>query len=194
MNGVAFSPPAVGPSARFELLGAREHRGKIGIELRRRRPAEQGTQVAHPPAVILVGACRLRDVYKLADGKMNTEWTRIFEHGGSLMVRIVGIGDDKNECVREAAMLMREHQPVCNLRGYTLRNVRRSIICLTNGRVYEGQQEAARDLGISQSAISRHLKGEQQHVAGFVFDYEHPNERIDRMKTTRRPLKDGESE
>lgn len=142
-----------------------------------------------PPAVILVGACRLRDVYKLVDGKMNTEWTRIFEHGGSLMVRIVGIGDDKNECVREAAMLMREHQPVCNLRGYTLRNVRRSIICLTNGRVYEGQQEAARDLGISQSAISRHLKGEQQHVAGFVFDYEHPNERIDRMKTTRRPVR-----
>lgn len=129
-----------------------------------------------PPTLIMVGAAKLTEVFHLADGKSNSEWQEIFKNGGKLLLRIVGTSPDKAACFQHAQRLMREHHPRCNIYGHDLKNVRRGILCLTNGRRYDSQLEASKDLGIPQSAISRHLRGGPRHVKGFVFAYAKPEE------------------
>lgn len=128
-------------------------------------------QAGEPPVVILVGACKLVDVYRLVDGKINSAWAEIFQNGGSVLVRIVGTTLDKLEAFREASRLNRELTPRCNLAGYNLRGKARAIFCLNNQKRYSTQGEAATDLSIHPSAISRHLKGELTHAQGFKFEY-----------------------
>lgn len=131
-----------------------------------------------PPAVILVGACALTDVYHLIDGKTNSEWARIFSNGGKLLVRVVATTPDKGEAFRYAGELMRDLTPICNIKGYNLKGQRKAIICLNNGRRYDTQTNAALDLGIHASAISRHLRGQLRTAQGFVFSYA-PDDPID---------------
>lgn len=124
-----------------------------------------------PPTVIMVGATRLNDVFTLSDGKSNSQWQEIFKNGGKLLLRIVATSPDKHECFRHAHQLMREHNPICNMKGRSLKNARRPIVCINTDVRYETQALAAADLGLAQSAISRHLRGGQKHVSGFMFAY-----------------------
>lgn len=125
-----------------------------------------------PPEIILVGACKLIDVYRLTDGKTNSDWATLFANGGSVMVRIIAVGDDGQEMTRFAMKHARSlpTMPRCNLRGYNVRGASRPVTC-SNGKTYDSQKAASDELGISQSAISRHLRGELRHVGGFVFQY-----------------------
>lgn len=126
-----------------------------------------------PPTVILIGAAKLVDVFRLIDGKSNSEWATIFERGGSILLRIVGTTMDKAEAQRTALARMRDTNPTprCNLHGYNLRGNARAIICLNNQKRYDTQRAAADDLGIHSSSISRHLAGEITHAQGFRFAY-----------------------
>ncbi len=130
-----------------------------------------------PPTVIQIGACKLTEVYRLTDGKTNSEWNDIFRNGGSVLVRIIGTTLEKAEAFRHATDLIRamEPKPVCNLRGYNLRGQARAVRCLNNDRRYATQTEAANDLGISASGISRHLRGDLSHVSGFRFAFDGPS-------------------
>ncbi len=126
-----------------------------------------------PPEIIMVGSCKLTDVYRLIDGKTNSDWAGIFANGGSVMVRIIAVGDNKVDMRRFAATHARSlpKMPRCNQHGYNVRGITRRIIC-NNGIEYESQAKAAMELGISQSAISRHLRGELGSVNGFTFFYQ----------------------
>lgn len=127
-----------------------------------------------PPTVILIGACKLRDVYLMTDGKTNTEWASIFANGGSVLVRIVATTIDKPEAFRHAQDLIRSTTPtpVCNLKGYNIRGSARAVRCINNDTRYNTQAEAAAALGVSASAISRHLKGDLSHANGLRFVYD----------------------
>lgn len=129
-----------------------------------------------PPSVIMIGACRLREVYLLIDGKTNTEWAKIYANGGSVLVRIVGVTLDKMEAMRHAQTLVRSATPtpICNLQGYNIRGSARAVRCINNDTRYNTQREAAEALGVSASALSRHLRGELTHANGlrFVYDQE----------------------
>lgn len=135
-------------------------------------------QEGEPPTVILVGACRLVEVYRLVEGKTNSEWANIFRNGGHVLVTIVATTEDKREATLYASQLMRDMRPIprCNLSGYSIKGGRRSVICVTNGKRYHNQGEAAADLGVSASSISRHLRGELTHAGGLKFTYA-PDER-----------------
>lgn len=124
-----------------------------------------------PPTVILIGASKLVDLFRLVDGKVNSEWCKLFENGGKVLVRIIATTSEKQEAYRYASERVRSMspQPRCNLHGYSLRGTRRSVICLNNKRRYDTQRDAAFDLGIHASAISRHLNGELAHAQGFKF-------------------------
>lgn len=128
-----------------------------------------------PPTVILIGACRLTEVYRLMDGKTNTEWMRIFRGGGSIMVRIIATTMDRHLAFRHAQDLVRkaEPKPICNIRGYSIRGQARAVICLNNGQRYSTQAEAAAALGIHASALSRHMRGDLSHAGGLRFVYDH---------------------
>lgn len=131
------------------------------------------TALDRPPEVILVGACRLIDVHRLIEGKHNSEWSTIFAGGGHVMVRIVAVGTDKQEIARYAMQHARTFDPMprCNLRGFSMKGGKRPIKDLTTGEIYPSQSEAANALGMAQSALSRHLRGELKHVGGRVFQY-----------------------
>ena len=126
-----------------------------------------------PPQVIMIGTCRLTEVYKLVDGKRNTEWGKIFRNGGSVLVRIRATSDDKREAYRYAQDLLRDSnpRPLCNLKGYNARMMGRRIECVNNGQTYRSQSEAAQALGLHQSSISRHMNGELEHAGGYRFVY-----------------------
>lgn len=125
-----------------------------------------------PPEIIMVGMSKLADVYKLIDGKTNSDWAAIFANGGSVMVRIIATCTDKSEARRAAAVHYRTLNPAprCNIHGFNVRGISRKILC-NNGVEYDSQLAAAEELNLSQSAISRHLRGELASVGGFRFNY-----------------------
>lgn len=129
-----------------------------------------------PPTVIMVGACKLSEVYNMSAAKANSEWKRIFARGGKVMVRIVATGPDKHHCYVHATKLMKQYAPVCNLNGHNLKHTRKSIRCINNGRVYNTQAEAARDLGLDQGSVSKHMRGMAHTVQGFMFEYARPED------------------
>lgn len=130
-------------------------------------------EAAKPPVVVLVGACKLHDLTRLTDGRRNSEWLRLFANGGSVMIRIVATTDIPVEARALAATHMRTYDPMprCNLHGYSTKNSSTSIREETTGQVYSSQSAAGAALGISGSAISRHLRGDLKHVGGYVFRY-----------------------
>ncbi len=125
-----------------------------------------------PPQCIMVGVCRLVDVYKLADGRNNSQWSKIFANGGSLMIRILATGDNRPMILNHAVRASRLHNPppLCNTQGYNMAGAMRRIAC-SNGEVYDNQAHAASSLGTYQSAISRHLLGHSSHVKGHTLSY-----------------------
>jgi hypothetical protein len=126
-----------------------------------------------PPEVILVGAAKLTDVFRLIDGRCNSEWVAIFGNGGQVLVHIIALGINQAEARKYAAEHMRSLRPMprCNLTGYSLRHNIRAIYCVNNEKTYQSQTEAANDLAIHASSISRHLRGDVAHAQGFKFVY-----------------------
>ncbi len=57
-------------------------------------------------------------------------------------------------------------QKAKNLKAY-----KRPIICISTGVKYDSIQRAAKDLGLSSSAISRCAKGFQHTTKGYKFKY-----------------------
>jgi len=126
-----------------------------------------------PPETIMIGACRLTHVYLMQDGKTNSEWNNIFANGGHVLVRIVATAPTRADAFRAAADRIRAlpQPPRCNMLGYSLRTKRQAVVCINNGKTYETQQDAAMELGIHASAISRHLRGHSNGAGGYRFAY-----------------------
>lgn len=129
-----------------------------------------------PPAVILVGACKLVDVYRLTEGKTNSDWHALFARGGHVLVRIIATGE-RTDIIRYAQRhaFSFPTMPRCNLRGFNVRGANRAVRC-SNGETYKTQRDAAKALGVSQSAISQHLDGKLTSVRGLTFDYAAPQQ------------------
>lgn len=131
------------------------------------------TEPGAPPEIVYINACKLIDVYRMREARNNSEWCRLtLDPGVTVMISIVAVHNDRVTAVNAAMARIKACNPIprCNLRGTTLFAARRPIDC-SNGRQYASQLDAARDLGISQSAISNHLKGGTNNVKGFRFQY-----------------------
>lgn len=129
-----------------------------------------------PPEIVYVHFCKLNDVYRFNYARQNTEWQRLFGSGGEILVRILAYDTDIVAIRNHALEYIRSlpKKPVCNLHGLNTKGAGRSILC-SNGKTYASQHDAAEDLGIPQSSISRHLSGHLQHVGGFTFCYTRQN-------------------
>lgn len=127
-----------------------------------------------PPETILIGACRLIDLFMMMDARANSEWQKMYSDGGQVLVRIVAVTLDRSEAFRHAGDLIKSASPKprCNALGYNMRGTRRPIMCVQNGKRYETQLAAAEDLGIYSSTISRQLRGKTDKAqGGFQFVY-----------------------
>lgn len=129
--------------------------------------------VGDPPVTVFIGASRLMEVFHMNDARRNSEWRKMFDKGGQVLVRIVGITHDRAEAFRVASEMIRNNdvRPRCNALGYNTSGARRPIVCLENGKRYESQLAAAEDLGIYSSTISRQLRGLANTAQGFRFAY-----------------------
>ena len=123
------------------------------------------------PVSIFITATALRDAFTFAEGQRNSEWRNIAHPDYPIGVHIICTGT-KPECLNEAnrIIMARNPRPRCNIYGYNSLNARRPIEC-NNGKVYETQAEACRELNLNGSQVSRQLKGELRSVKGFVFRY-----------------------
>lgn len=126
---------------------------------------------SEPPTVIYVGASTLANVYQLREGRTNSEFVKIFANGGHVLVRVIATGE-RGDVIRFAQQHMRTFDPLprCNLHGFNVKGRNRAVMC-SNGKTYPSQLEAARALGVSQSAISQCLGGRISHVNGMTFTY-----------------------
>lgn len=126
---------------------------------------------AQPPTLIYIGACRLRDVFKLTDAGRNSEWRKIVTPETPLMISIVETGG-RIEMQRSVGNRCRQLPsfPRCNLFGHDAFGIQKAIVC-SNGKTYASQIEAARSLNLDQGAISKHMRGELRTVKGFTFAY-----------------------
>ncbi len=123
------------------------------------------------PETIFIDCCKLNAIFGFARAQQNTDFLAIARSGIGCALNILHITEDKNEANRETFKLVKQLNPRCNLRGYNLAgNTGRPIMC-SNGQTYANQSEAALSLGLSQGAISRHMKGELKHVKHFRFEY-----------------------
>ena len=124
-----------------------------------------------PPEIIYVSADKLIDVFRFIPGRKNTEWRKIFENGGSVMLRIVYTCDTVTEARQQANLHMKQLPtvPVCNLKGVPMRGRGIAVECVTTKERFPNQARAAEALGIPASGLSRHIKGTLAHVNGLVF-------------------------
>lgn len=124
-----------------------------------------------PPTVIYVGAAPLTEIYRLGEGRSNSDFCDIFRNGGHVLVRIIATGE-REPCLRYAMDHMRQFEsvPRCNRLGFNVKGMARQVHC-SNGITYATQSAAALALGLSQSAVSQVLSGKIAHAGGFTFTY-----------------------
>jgi hypothetical protein len=126
-----------------------------------------------PPQLIYMATCPLIDIYRMREARDNSEWSAVTNNGTiPIMCRIVATTDDMNEARDFAIRHIKSfpNMPRCNLHGYNMHKSARRLMC-SNGKEYATQSDAARDLGVNQSAISQHLQGRLRSVKGFTFTY-----------------------
>lgn len=126
----------------------------------------------HNGVLIYINACKLVDVFTLSQARMNTAWLRLVSDDSLLTVRVIYTGT-KQDCMREATRYTRSLNPMphCNMHGYNQQGAARGIVC-SNGKSYETQTDACRELDINQGQLSKHLStGIPRHVKGYTFAY-----------------------
>jgi len=123
-------------------------------------------------ASLMITAAKLSEVFMFIECNRNSEWRKLVKPDSRILTMIYGIGE-KHDCMREASRLIISRgpsMPRCNLYGGNSMGTSRAIEC-SNGETYATQSEAAETLGLSQSHISRHLKGLCRDVRGFKFSF-----------------------
>lgn len=89
-----------------------------------------------------------------------------------VIINILAYGNDRFELARWLGERMRAMpvRPECNALGINTGRMKRMIVA-SDGRTFEGQIAAARALGVSQGAISHHLRGHTATVGGVMLQY-----------------------
>lgn len=120
--------------------------------------------------LLYVGHCALVDVYKMIDATRNEHWRTVTARRPvDVVVKFTGA---KNNCLVTYAHLLQttEWRPVVKPLPRE-RNSRTRVKCDQTGITYASQNECAVKLGISQSSLSKHLRGETGYKAvnGYTF-------------------------
>ena len=126
-----------------------------------------------PPRCIFVSACKLSDLFTMREAINNSEWARMTNNGKvPVIVTILAITNTALEATRVAFAHMQSlpEWPHCNKHGYNLDRASRRIKC-SDGREFNNQEEAARAINCTPSAISQHMRGKLAHVKGYRFEY-----------------------
>ena len=117
---------------------------------------------------VLIIATPIGNAFDLSDARLNSEWNEAV-HPTDYITAITTMIGTPEECRTEAERIVNgmDHKPRCNVFGKTTGG---RIEC-SNGKIYETQAEACRDLNLNHSHVSRMLKGELKTVRGYVFRY-----------------------
>lgn len=119
--------------------------------------------------LIFIGVDRLIHVFSCPEARNNSEWCAITQSKETLQINIVATGTH-GVCLSLRSQLLLQHQAICNIRG---RHVGGATVieCVETEQRYATQTEAARATGVSQSAISAHLRGDERFktVKGLTF-------------------------
>jgi hypothetical protein len=125
-----------------------------------------------PPVTVYVGACLLRDVFTAPDARRNSEWLKTVQPDSTVLMLSVMATGDMSEMLNKKAVMVRDMSPICNRIGRDVTTMARMLTC-SNGKTYRSQQDAADELGINQSQLSKHLRGVAGYksVKGYTFRY-----------------------
>lgn len=133
-----------------------------------------------PPDAIFVSYCKLSALFDMREARANSEWMRITNGGKSIIaIELIALTNDHMEANRAAMAYMKSlpEWPHCNKHGYNLERQARRIVC-SDGREFNNQDEAAKALGVTASAISQHLNGKLKSVKGYRLDYQSPRDAV----------------
>lgn len=123
--------------------------------------------------IAYIGMCQHSELFEYPDAKRNSEWVKFFTTGTLFKVNVLHIvkSVEEAEGLLTFETLCRPLMPYCNARGHPVTTAQ--IIKCSNGITYPSANAAARSLGISQPALSRHLRGKSGYrsIKGLTFTY-----------------------
>lgn len=147
----------------FAITGTTGTIGSTWTVMRYSIPGENGA----PPMIMSIIATPWVRALTMVDAAKNSEWIKYMAIDRPVIAEIVMTGTQQ-ECVIYASKLAGQTQPHCNRYGFVLTAKTSRLLC-SNGQTYENQTDASQALGLAQSAISKHLRGELVAVKGLTF-------------------------
>lgn len=147
----------------FAVTGSTGSIGKTWTVMRYSIPGDNGS----PPMVMSIVATPWANALTMSDAAKNSEWIKHMVVDRPVIAEIVMAGTQQ-DCIIYASRLIGQTQPHCNKHGFAMTAGTSRLQC-SNGQIYENQSAAALALGVAQSAISKHLKGELRAVKGYTF-------------------------
>lgn len=121
-------------------------------------------------AVIYIGKTPLLDIMKLLDAHNNSEFAKMMEKDDDIFMRLEAILNSETIAYRVREKLVQQYQPVCNLRGHSIREHQR-VKCVETGEEFENAAAACKKYRLSQPNMSNHLRGIPGHktLKGYTF-------------------------
>lgn len=107
---------------------------------------------------VWIGHCKYNEFLLSPDARRNSEWTKHVRNAMSVTVKVLSVHATAVEASNAAFALVRVQRPHCNVHGHQPSRVA-PVECLDTGEIFETASAAALFYGMSQSAMSNHLRG-----------------------------------
>lgn len=105
--------------------------------------------------IIYIGTSKLKEAYDFPDARTNTEFHKLPVEV-AIEVKVLYVGE-AHDCANTAYALRMQHQPPCNVRGRSTRQMKKRIMCNETGEIFASLSDAARAHNIAASALSSHI-------------------------------------
>lgn len=121
--------------------------------------------------VMFVGACLFRNVLEGMDARKNSAWREHVSDMDNVILRVPALFENMHEAQNNAAIMIREMKPFCNIYGSRTGNGG-PIRNINEDRSFSSASEACKYYGIAASTLSNHLNNRSGYrtIRGMTFE------------------------
>lgn len=111
-----------------------------------------------------IGVSPLSELFTLSDANCNSEFIELFgKQATTVDIEVEALTSSEREAYIEQRRLIAIHRPHCNTRGIYVAVTRQRVMCNETGETWPTASAAAKDHGLSQSALHHHLNRRPGH-------------------------------
>ena len=124
--------------------------------------------------LMYAGSCLFRNILEATDARQNSAWREHVAEKDGVILRIRALFTYPHEAQNDAAIVIRDHQPFCNVHG-TKSAKGGPIRNITENRVFDNAADACKHYGINPSTMSNHLNRRKGYVSIRGMSFERVN-------------------